>query len=95
MGRANDGLQWLAQSNRAPNSTSPADDEAGNEKLFRAMRTALEQNNGKMASEAFFKWERDEVARLKAADQSKASSSTKVLMMSFFLLGFERYHLPA
>jgi gephyrin len=92
MGRANDGLPWLAQSNPAPSTTSPADDEAGHEKLLRAMRTALEQNNEKMANEAFFKWERDEVARLKVADQGKASSSTKVVAVSFFLLHFERYH---
>ena len=83
MGRANDGLKWLAPSSKLlANSSSPDDDgdnEAGREKLLHTMRTALEQNNGKMASDEFFKWERDEFARLKATDQGgKTTGGAKV-----------------
>ena len=85
MGRANDGLKWLSPSSKLsanPGSPNDDDDEAGHEKLLHTMRTALEQNNGKMANDDFFKWERDEFARLKATNQGGGAKVRKNEVLS-------------
>ena len=69
MGRAKDGLQWLAN-----DSTSISGLDAGQNKLLDVMRIAMEQNRPTAASTAFFEWEKEEAARLQEAEQQAVGS---------------------
>jgi hypothetical protein len=70
MGRANDGMRWLAKDT----GSTLSQNDAAREELLKVMHTAMEQNRPAAATAAFFEWKRLETKGDQKTETSGANS---------------------
>ena len=75
MGKAFAGVAWLAKEH---GSEGPVQHEPGRRKVLSEMRSAMEKNRPQNANDAFFTWEKRELAEAKKLEESDATPGKEV-----------------